>query len=330
MTRIVACIVLSAFITLPLSAQNAPTSTQQPAPASDNTARPAYVLGPGDQVTIRAFEVEEIGDRPYRIDSEGDVNLPVVGKVHAGGLTIEQFEAELAQRLKTLVRNPQVSVAVVTYRAEPVFVTGYFKTTGIVPLQGGRTLLEVLTSVGGVLPNASRRIKITRHLEEGRIPLPNATVDEERKVSTVEITLAGLRDSLNPAENLILQPLDTINVDRAELVYATGEVNKVGGTELGERDSISLTQLIAMVGGFGKDAAPEKARILRQVLNTSKRAEIPVDLKKVLAGRESDFPLYPNDVLYVPKSSSKVALGRAAVIALPLLGGVAIVLASKL
>src|SRR5579871_1948329 len=301
-------IILSLALAATLSSAQLPvTVNQQPAGANQvgtpsERLRPSYILGPGDIIVIRAFEEEEISDKPFRIDSEGDVNLPILGRIHVGGLTVEQVEANLTERLKTLVKNPQVTVTVNQLRSEPVFVTGYFKNTGIFPLQGRRTLLDLLTTVGGVQPNASRKIRVTRHLEMGSIPLPTAVTDPDKKLSTVEISIGNLRESLNPAEDIVLQPMDTISVDKAEMVYANGEVTKVGGVELGERDSISVTQLLAMVGGLGKDAVPEKAKILRPVMNTSRRAEIPVDLKKILAGKQMDIPLLPNDMLYVPRS----------------------------
>src|SRR5581483_10601304 len=149
-----------------------------PAPNPSDMIRPSYVLGPGDQIVIRAFQVDEISDKPFRIDTEGDINLPVLGRIKAGGFTVEQLEADLLERLKTLVKNPQVSVNVVEYRREPVFLQGAFKTPGIYPLQGRNTLLEMIAGSGGLLPNASRRISVTRHLEFGKIPLPNAVVDQ--------------------------------------------------------------------------------------------------------------------------------------------------------
>jgi polysaccharide export outer membrane protein len=288
--------------------------------AAIESIRPTYVLGSGDQIVIRAFEVEEISDKPFRIDSAGDVDLPLLGKVHAAGLTLEQLQVDLAERLKTIVRNPQVVVSVTQFRSEPIFFVGAFKNPGIYPLQGRRTLVEMLTQIGGLSPTASRRIKVTRRLEFGKIPLPTAAEDPEKKVSTVEISIGSLRENVNPAEDIVLQPFDEISVERAEMVYVTGEVGHVGALELGERDSISVTQLITMVGGFTKDAAPDKARVLRPVLNTSKRSEIPLDLKKIMAAKENDFPLQPNDVLYIPRSSSKKAImGRVAVYALPII-----------
>jgi polysaccharide export outer membrane protein len=264
--------------------------------------------------------MEEISGTPYRINSEGDLTFPVLGTVHAGGLTVEQLEANLTVRLRAFVLNPQVTVTVAQFRSEPVFFVGAFRSPGIYPLQGRRTLLEMLQAVGGLQPNTSRRIKVTRRKEFGTIPLPNATEDTDGKTSTVEISIGSLRDNVNPAEDIVLQPYDVISVERAEMVYVNGNVGRVGGFELGDRESITLVQLIAMAGGLSKDADAEKALVLRPVLNTSRRAEIPINLKKVLRGQASDFALLPNDLLYVPSSSSfGRTAGRVALYAIPII-----------
>src|SRR5262249_40512368 len=135
----------------------------------------------------------------------------------------------------------------------------------------------MLSSIGGLQPNASRHIKVTRRAEYGRLPLPGAIDDPEKKVSTVEISMGSLRDNVNPAEDIVLEPYDVISVERAELVYVNGEVSKVGGVELGERDYMSIAQAITLSGGLTRNADPSKARILRPVLNTSRRAEITID-----------------------------------------------------
>jgi len=290
---------------------------QQQAPNTMENIRPTYVLGPGDVIAISAFEVEEISDKPYRIDSQGDVNLPLLGKIHVADSTVEQFEADLMNRLKTIVRQPQVVVRVTQYRSDFVFFEGMFKVTGIVPLQGRRNLMEMLSAIGGTLPNASHRIKVTRRLEFGKIPLPNAVEDPEKKVSTVEISMGSLRDNVNPAEDIALQPFDIISVERAEMIYVNGEVGHVGGIELGERESISVAQLVTMVGGLSRDADAGKAHVLRPILKTAKRSEIPINLKKILAGQENDFPLLPNDILVVPRNSRRSLARNIAIIAAP-------------
>lgn len=283
-----------------------PAAPPQLAQAPADPIRPDYVLGSNDQILIRAQDVEEINEKPFRVDSEGQINLPLVGRVRAAGLTVKELEQTLTERLKQFVRQPQVMITVTQFRAEPVFFVGAFRSPGIYPLQGRRTLVEMLTSIGGLQPNASRRIKVTRRSESGPIPLPNSVTDPEKKISTVEISMGSLRENVNPAEDILLQPFDVISVERAELLYINGEVGRVGGIEFGERESISLTQALTMAGGFTRDSNRSKVRILRPVTNTARRAEIEIDANRVFEGKQNDFPLMPNDVLYVPRSYRRV------------------------
>jgi polysaccharide biosynthesis/export protein len=290
---------------LPGNDQNKPTSPDQiPTANPMEQVRANYVLGTNDQILIRAFQVQEIGERPYRIDMDGNIDLPLIGVVKAGGLSVDELEAELVKRLAMYVRNPQVSVTVAQYRSEPVFFVGAFQRPGIYPLQGRRTLVEMLASIGGLQPNASRRITVTRQLEYGPIPLPTAVTNKANKSSSVEISMGSLRDQVNPAEDIVLMPYDQISVSRAEMVYIGGEVNKVGSLELGERDSLSVVQALSMSGGLTRDADSAKARILRPVMNSTKRAEIPVNVKLIMQGKSNDFPLQANDLLYVPRHSA--------------------------
>lgn len=303
----------------PPAAAAPPGQAVQTPEAAAERLRPNYILGPGDQILIRAFEVEEISEKPFRIDGDGNLNLPLLGKIHAAGLSVEQLEADLQTRLKAMVRQPQVIVTVTQFRSEPVFFVGAFKAPGIYPLQGRRNLVDMLSAIGGMQPNASRRIKVTRRKEFGAIPLPSAVTSGDGVYTSVEISMGSLRENVNPAEDIVLQPFDVISVDRAEMIYIQGEVGRPGSLEVGERDYLSLIQALSLSGGLTRDADMKKARILRQVMNTSRRAEVPLDISKVMSGRDPDFPLLPNDVLYVPRNSSiKRNVARGLLIAMPL------------
>lgn len=319
------CTVLSAQQAPPTKPPAASQAGQAPSATTPETPsgrlRPNYVLGPGDQILIRAFEMEEISERPYLIDGDGTINLPQLGRIPVSGLTLERVEGLLVEKMRALVKRPQATVTIVQFRSEPVFFVGAFKAPGIYPLQGRRTLVEVLSTIGGLQPNASRRIKITRRKEMGPLPLPGAVESTDGKVTSAEISMGSLRENVNPAEDIALQPFDVISVERAEMVYVNGEIGKVGGFELGERESISVVQIISLAGGLSREAMPSKARILRPVLNSSRRSEVPIDITRILAGKDNDFPLLPNDLLYIPKASSwKKTAGRAALVALPLSG----------
>jgi polysaccharide export outer membrane protein len=298
-------------------------------PQSINPIRPDYELGPNDQILVGVPQAQEINGRPFRIDSEGFIDLPLVGRVHAGGLTVRGLETLLTTRLGDYIREPQVTITVVQLRSEPVFFLGAFRVPGIYPLQGGRTLVEMLTAVGGLQPTAGRRIKITRRAEYGPIPLASAVQDSARKLSTVEISLDSLTQSMNPAEDIVLRAYDLVTAETAQPVYVSGEVTKPSAVALGEQPSMSVTHALAEAGGFTQAARRGKVRVLRPILGTSRLAEIEVDLDRIYQGKDNDFPLLPNDVLYVPRDSARALLTPVATAILTSLPYLVIILAAQ-
>lgn len=295
-----------------------PQTQAAPQSAAMQVVQPSYVLAAGDQLQIRALEVNEIGDRPYPIDSDGFVLLPLIGKIKVGGMTLRDFETLLVERLRTYVRQPQVIVGIAEFRSAPVFFVGAFKAPGIYSLQGRRTLLEMLSANGGLAANASKRLKLHRRKEYGNVPLPRSTPSADGSGFTADINLGSL-DSLNPTDDIELQPYDVIAATHAEPIYVSGEVGKVGSVEMGERDYIPVSQIVIMAGGATRNADTKRVKILRPVLNTSRRAEIEVDMDRVLAGKETDVLLMSRDMLHVPtKSGLKRNLGRSMWVAAPL------------
>ena len=108
-----------------------------------------YVLGPDDQIVIHAIDAPEISDKSILIGMNGDITLPLIGRVKAGGLTVEQLETELNARLAKYVKDPQVSVTVTEFRSQPVSVFGAVSKPGVIQLRGRKTLYEVLSMAGG-------------------------------------------------------------------------------------------------------------------------------------------------------------------------------------
>ncbi len=281
--------------------------------AASPAQRGPYLLGPGDQLVIQVADMEEIQARPYRIDPEGNLLLPVVGKLAAAGLTLEQFEALLMQTLKQYIRDPQMSVNLVemargqqrmsTEEAPPIFIVGAFRVAGVLPLGPRMTLSEALTRAGGLDPSAARRIRFSRRVAEGTLPLKGATTDASGRIVSAEITLGQAGEVLDPGDDIDMLPYDVLQANRLEAVYVIGDFGRVGPVPLPERGTLSLIQVLALSGGLAPTAKASKATILRAVGSSSRRAEIPIDIKQILAGRANDFPLLPNDVLVVPGST---------------------------
>ena len=95
-------------------------------------------------------------------------------------------------------------------------------------------------------------------------------------------------------------------------VYMTGAALRVGAFELGERDSFGLTELVAIAGGLRNDAALDKIKILRPILDGTRHAEIKIDGKAILEGRATDFRILPFDTVVVPVTREKAVIAKRA------------------
>jgi len=283
----------------------------QPARETEPAIRTTYVLGPDDLILIQVVDVPDISAKPQRLDPNGDLKLPMVGRVHAGGLTLEQLEAELIKRLKVYIQEPDVAVSVAEFHSQPVSVIGAVKTSGIHQLEGRKTLVEMLSLAGGVSPDAGPTVRVTRAAEFGPIPLQEAKIDANGGFSTVEIDLKPLMNATSPEKNILIRPHDTISIPAAELVYVIGEVAKTGPVAISNGQSVSVMEAVSSSGGVLRTAKADQARILRRVNGDQKRTEVAVDLKKIMLGKADDVSLMPGDILIVPDSSGKRAATRA-------------------
>jgi polysaccharide biosynthesis/export protein len=270
-----------------------------------------YTLGPGDQILIRAPEVEEIDNKPIPIDMKGSINLFLAGRIQASGLTTEQLEAAISARLKKYLVRPDVSVYLTEMRSQPVSILGEVQTPGVHQLEGKKNLFEVLSLAGGLRPEAGNVINITRRAEWGPIPLPGAANDSTGQFSVGSVEVKSVMKASNPAENILIKPNDVISVPKADTIYVIGDVKKPGAYILGEHRSLGTLQILALAEGVEKTAATKNAKIRRVVAGSHDRSEIPVNLKAILAGKMPDVPLTADDILFVPSSSAKAAGYRA-------------------
>jgi polysaccharide export outer membrane protein len=303
-----------------VSAQKTPRA-EPPAQLQDSSH---YALGPDDQIKIWVMGVEEISDKPVRIGPSGDLDLPWIGKVHALGLTVEQLKTELVQGFSREVLKPQVSIEIVDFGSQPVSVMGAVNHPGVHQLRGGKTLMEVLSMADGLKSDAGPRISISRRIQYGTIPLSTARTDPTGNFSVADVSVRDLLAGKSPTENILVFPHDVITVPVAEAVYVIGEVRKPGEVALKENASISVLKALASAEGFGPTPAPKDAKIIRLVEGATERKEIPVDLKKVLAGTAEDVAMRPNDILVVPPSGPKKAAARAVEAAIQTATGIAI------
>lgn len=147
------------------SSQQSRVATSEPsgAPLQND---PSYRLGPGDQVHIIVFGQQDLTGT-YQVDGTGMLAFPLIGRVHAGGLTAAQLQQMITHKLSPdYIRNPSVSVEVMNYR--PFYILGEVNKAGAYPYVSGMTVLNAVALAGGFTYRAKDDdFKITRN-ENGR------------------------------------------------------------------------------------------------------------------------------------------------------------------
>src|SRR5215471_16984261 len=86
---------------------------QQP-PCKTDVVRSTYLLGADDQLQITGPEPDEAAGPPkiVGVDGQGDIQVPLVGRVHVAGLTVQQAEQEVNKKLAVYVKRPQATLEV--------------------------------------------------------------------------------------------------------------------------------------------------------------------------------------------------------------------------
>jgi polysaccharide export outer membrane protein len=254
---------------------------------------------------VHVVDFPEIGDKPFPVDLDGSIRLPVVGAVQVAGMRVSQIEAAIAEKLKTYLLHPDVTVSVTEFRSQPVSVLGAVGQPGVQQVQGRKTLVEVISQAGGLGPEAGPVLKISRSLRWGPIPLPNAVNDPSGEYSVAEIDIKSLLEARNPSENLLVRPNDVISVPKATMVYVIGEVVKPGNFAMSSHERTTALQVVSMAGGFAKLAKSKEAHILRLEPGSTERKDIPINLSKIMEAKAPDVALQAEDILYVPNSLPK-------------------------
>lgn len=261
------------------------------------------VLGGGDEITLRDPDVEELNGKVFQVGEDGTIGLPVIGRLQVSGLTVAEFERTINERLKVYVKDPKTTIANVQYRSRPVSVLGAVNTPGIYQVTSPRTLVQMLSAAGGLRTDAGSWLVITRKdpREMAHPTQPNA--DFVTGVTEMRIPLSGIMNGSDSRAGMLVVPNDVISVAKAEMVFVMGDVKKPGGFVLGDREHLSLLKALSLAEGLQGTASPRHAKVLRE--SAGERAEIPVDIAKILQGKGQDLFLEPDDVLYVPTNTGK-------------------------
>jgi len=131
-----------------------------------------YPIGTGDVLEISVPGVDDFKGRTVRVGSEGNIDLPLVGSIHAAGIPESELRDKLKTALEKYMYDPQVDLFVKEYKSRQVAVVGAVRAPGLVTLSGaGESILDVITQAGGTTPEAADEVVIMPQVTGGALQL---------------------------------------------------------------------------------------------------------------------------------------------------------------
>jgi polysaccharide export outer membrane protein len=131
-----------------------------------------YRIGVDDELMVSVWHEAELSQAVV-VRPDGMITMPLLNDIRVVGLTPEEMQLLLVDKLKTLVNDPQVTVSIKAVHSRKVFVVGNVAKQGVYPLGGSTTVLQVIIEAGGLGVFAkSRSIYVLRKENGQQVRLP--------------------------------------------------------------------------------------------------------------------------------------------------------------
>lgn len=154
--------------TLSAKSQDSDPSRLAQAVSSElENANDTYRIGIEDDLQISVWREPELS-MPVVVRPDGIITLPLLNDIRVVGLTPKELQALLTEKLKAYVNEPQVTVIVRAIRSRRVYLIGEAARPGAYPLNGRKTILQLLAEVGGLGPFARADGIYVLRTENGR------------------------------------------------------------------------------------------------------------------------------------------------------------------
>ena len=258
-------------------------------PTSGNPSA-ELLIGEGDLLQITLYGVPDFNQH-VRVDSSGEISLPMIGTVKLLRLSTKQAEQIIEKDLKSggFYNNPQVTVLQQEFGSQGISVLGEVTKPGVYPVLTARKLFDMLSAAGGTTPKAGRDILIS-HRSSPDVKKLTFSSDTDKQMDA----------------NVDVFPGDTIVVTKAPIVYVVGDVRLPGGFVVDKSNGLTILQALALAQGATTTAALNRSKLIHKTDEGPK--ETPIYLKKILAGKANDLKLEADDILFVPHSTGKAAI----------------------
>ena len=138
-----------------------------PSPADLKPGDLSYRFAPGDVLKVQIPSLMQTGQTEIAervVNQTGDIQLPVINKVQAAGLTTEQLQKNIEEKLQGIIKNPKAFVSLQEGRAFQFRILGSVDQPGLYALnKPDLRLLDALATARGA-SSATSRILVTREV----------------------------------------------------------------------------------------------------------------------------------------------------------------------
>lgn len=316
---------VSAVAAGPVSAQTL-VPLQTPLEAPQTTARPTteptfvnlsgysndYQIGPGDLLDVQIVGQGEL-TQGLRVSNAGEISHQQAGLMKVVDLTAFEVEDLISTRLreKGLMQQAQVLVTVREYQAKPVYVTGAVVNPGEFIMSQELTVADAVLLAGGLQFNAANEGFVHRRTTPQARSIPPeafaAQPDVARPgVEIIKIDLLPLREGRFQKAAIPLKRGDVVVVPQLQLsaFFVVGEVIAPRNYNYNPKQILMASQAISWAGGPTHTAKMSEGILVRYD-EQGGRTEMKVDYAAILNGRQQDFPIQANDLLFIPGSKVK-------------------------
>jgi polysaccharide export outer membrane protein len=145
-------------------AQAAPTAAPTPAAGSED---PNFVIGAEDVLDVNVWKEPEVS-RTVPVRPDGKISLALLNDVQAAGLKPTELAAQITEKLKKFLTDPQVTVIVVTINSRRIYITGEVNRGGAYPMLPTMTVLQALAGAGGFSQFAKQKNIYVLRMEDGK------------------------------------------------------------------------------------------------------------------------------------------------------------------
>ena len=246
-----------------------------------------YILGTSDTISINLTDTDDL-DGVYKIDQEGMIDLPFIGKIKLGDLTLSEAQNLLIQVIKSFYKNPDLQINIEEFNSNKVYIVGAVRNQITIPLdQQPLTLIEAAIQADFNPSAEDKQFGTTGLLRrEGKV---------------YKINLKNTFKNKDEKENFFLKRNDVIFIDKnLNSIHVFGEVTQPG-TYYPDLN-YSLTELISSVGINQITANAKKIYVIREKFESFLEIDVfQLDIRNpviIIAG--SKFKIKKGDIVFVP------------------------------